>query len=130
MTSEHERDALRAKLSELLQDAHLAEVLMESLPPRRWDELATKDDIRRLEDRIGDLEGRFDGLEGRFDGLSQQVVGIEKTLERYDERFVSLEHKLLAEFRKQTVDQTRLLFFAMIGAIFTTASLAFAAARF
>jgi hypothetical protein len=38
-------------------------------------------------------------------------------------------HDDQAEFRHQTVEQTRLLFFSMIGAIFTSASPAFAAVR-
>lgn len=49
---------------------------------------------------------------------------------RMDLKFEALEHKLTAEFRKQIIEQNRLLFFSMIGAIFTAASLAFAAARF
>lgn len=36
----------------------------------------------------------------------------------------------MAEFRAQIIAQNRLLFFSMIGAIFTAASLAFAAVRF
>jgi hypothetical protein len=49
---------------------------------------------------------------------------------RIDERFVSLEHRLLAEFRGEFVAHSRLMFFSMVGAIFTAASLAFAAVRF
>ena len=41
-----------------------------------------------------------------------------------------LEHKLLAAMRQEINAQTRLLFFSMIGALFTAVSLAFAAARF
>lgn len=49
--------------------------------------------------------------------------------ERVELRFEMFEHKLIAEFRRLIIDQNRLLFFAMVGAIFTAASLAFAAAR-
>ena len=65
---------------------------MEQLPPRPWDQLATRDDLSN-------------GLQ-------------------------LLEHRLVAEFRAQIIAQNRLLFFSMIGAIFTAASLAFAAVRF
>lgn len=41
-----------------------------------------------------------------------------------------LEHKLLAAMRQEINAQTRLLFFSMIGALFTAVSLAFAAAQF
>jgi hypothetical protein len=50
--------------------------------------------------------------------------------ERVDARFELFEHKLVSEFRRQIIEQNRLLFFSMLGAIFTTASLVFAAARF
>jgi hypothetical protein len=46
-----------------------------------------------------------------------------------DQRFELFEHKLVSEFRRQIIEQNRLLFFSTLGAIFTTASLAFAAAR-
>ena len=72
---------------------------MDQLPPRPWDQVATRDDLRSLEERI-------------------------------DSRMLALEHRLVAEFRAQIIAQNRLLFFSMIGAIFTAASLAFAAVRF
>jgi hypothetical protein len=64
-----------------------------------------------------------------WDGLAAKddVRGLEA---RIDTRFEVFEHKLIAEFRRQIIDQNRLLFFSMLGAILTTASLAFAAARF
>ncbi len=40
-----------------------------------------------------------------------------------------LEHRLLAAMRQEINAQTRLLFFSMIGTLFTAVSLAFAAAR-
>lgn len=50
--------------------------------------------------------------------------------QRVDDRMLALEHRLVAEFRAQIIAQNRLLFFSMVGAIFTAASLAFAAVRF
>jgi hypothetical protein len=93
---------------------------MEQLPPRRWDDLATHDDLARLEAR----------LDERFTRVDERFTGIEHHLIRIDERFVSLEHRLLAEFRGEFVAHSRLMFFSMVGAIFTAASLAFAAVRF
>lgn len=43
--------------------------------------------------------------------------------------FELFEHKLLAAMRQEINAQTRLLFFSMIGTLFTAVSLAFAAAR-
>lgn len=98
MADETARHSLRQALTRNL-GAEEAATLMEHLPPVRWDQLATKDDL-------------------------------ELQTERMESKFDTLRFELLAEIRKVTLEQTRLLFFAMIGAIFTTASLAFAAARF
>jgi hypothetical protein len=91
LTDEHDRHELFRALERVL-GADPARTLMEQLPPRPWDQLATRDDLSN-------------GME-------------------------LLEHRLVAEFRAQIIAQNRLLFFAMTGAIFTAASLAFAAVRF
>ena len=46
---------LHRRLTELL-DPDLADAMMESMPPMRWDHLATKDDIDRLDARGDRLE--------------------------------------------------------------------------
>ncbi len=101
MATEQQRAEIREHLARVMTP-ELAEAFMESYPPHRWDDLATKADLALLRD---DLDERF--------VLRQEAM----------------EHRLLAEMRRLSVDQTRLLFFAMIGAIFTTATLAFAAVR-
>ncbi|MEX1164161.1 MAG: hypothetical protein WEB03_11335 [Nitriliruptor sp.] len=98
MPDEAARHDLRQALSSAIGPDQAA-TLMEQLPPIPWDQLATKDDVRVLADRM-------------------------------DTRFELFEHKIVSEFRRQIIEQNRLLFFSMMGAIFTTASLAFAAARF
>ena len=45
--SERERLALRERLAEAV-GSETAGLLMEHIPPSRWDELATKDDLRQL----------------------------------------------------------------------------------
>lgn len=75
---------------------------MESFSPHRWDDLATKADVR---------------------------AAVQESEQRIDLKMESMENRLLAEMRRLSVDQTRLLFFAMIGAVFTTAMLAFASVR-
>jgi chaperonin cofactor prefoldin len=128
-----------------------ARTLMEQLPPRRWDDLATHDDLARLDQRFERVDQRFEQVDQRFEQVDQRfeqvdqrfeqvdrrferveerLTGIEHQLVRIDERFVSLEHRLLAEFRGEFVAHSRLMFFSMVGAIFTAASLAFAAVRF
>jgi septal ring factor EnvC (AmiA/AmiB activator) len=118
-----------------------ARTLMEQLPPRRWDDLATHDGLARLEarfdqrfaqvdQRFAQVDQRFAQVDQRFERVEERLTGIEHQLVRIDERFVSLEHRLLAEFRGEFVAHSRLMFFSMVGAIFTAASLAFAAVRF
>ena len=50
-TSESKRLALREKLAEAL-GSETAGTLMEHIPPERWDELATKTDLRQLADLL------------------------------------------------------------------------------
>ena len=66
---------LHQRLSELL-DAELADAMMESMPPMRWDQLATKDDIQRLDARTERIESLIaaqgDRLANRFDALGER----------------------------------------------------------
>lgn len=153
MATERQRDDLREWLSRTLPPG-LAEVIMESLPPFRWDQLATKDDVRLLRNDLGVVKGDLDHVKDDVAGLKVDVADLKvgvadlktdvaglKTematfsvrLEESEARSVlrgeAMEHRLAGEMRRLYVDQTRLLFFAMIGAIFTTATLAFAAVR-
>jgi hypothetical protein len=139
-----------------------ARTLMEQLPPRRWDDLATHDDLarfderfvriderfvriderfERIDERFTVVDQRFDRIERRLDGHDARFSGIEQTLARIeakfdekfrglDDRFVASENRVIAEFRGELIAHSRLMYFSMIGAIFTAASLAFAAVRF
>ncbi len=98
LASERDRHELFRALEQVI-GADPARTLMELLPPRPWDQVATRDDLRSLGQRV-------------------------------DGRMLALEHRLVAGFRAQIIAQNRLLVFSMIGAIFTAASLAFAAVRF
>lgn len=101
MATEQQRAAIRDHLARMWSP-ELAEAFMESFSPHRWDDLATKADVR---------------------------AAVRESEQRIDLKMDAMEHRLLAEMRRLSVDQTRLLFFAMIGAVFTTATLAFAAVR-
>ena len=80
--SEEERLALLSRLTGTL-GADAARTLMESLPPTHWDQIATKDDLRALEERLvhkftsalAELSGRVDGEFGRIDGKFASVRG-------------------------------------------------------
>jgi len=64
--SEARRRDLYNSLNELL-GTELAETLMAYLPAYESTELATKEDIRRLEDRFDRIEDRLDAVNQRLD---------------------------------------------------------------
>ena len=80
--SEEERLALLSRLTETL-GADAARTLMESLPPTHWDQIATKDDLRALEERLvhkftsemNKFTGEFAKINGRVDGEFGKVYG-------------------------------------------------------
>lgn len=84
-----------------------------------------------VDQRFTSVDQRFDHMDRRFDQLDRSVdhrlVDHEK---RFDVRLEALEHKLLAGFRKELNEQTRLIVFGMVTIVITMASLAFALVRF
>jgi len=87
MADERSRMEASQALSEQLGPAAAA-ALMECIPPFGWHEIATKSDLRSLEQRLIDrfesqfaaLRGEIVGLEGRFDGLEGRIVGLKGEL--------------------------------------------------
>ena len=67
--SEARRRDLYNSLDELL-GTELAETLMAYLPAYESTELATKEDMRRLEDRFDRIEDRLDAVNQRLDRSS------------------------------------------------------------
>ena len=67
--SETQRFRLRDRLGELMEDDDVR-TLMESLPPVDWHELATKEDLTALEERVG---VRFDAVDVRFDAVDVEL---------------------------------------------------------
>jgi hypothetical protein len=98
---ERARHELFLRLQEVLGPER-AETLMELMPPVGWADVATKRDLDALEQRV-------------------------------DLRFEAMEHRLLSAFRGELLTavttQTRTLVLANMGAVLTTAALAFAAAK-
>ena len=64
-----DRTALHNKLTDVLGTKE-ASKLMEHLPPIRWDQLATKDDLKASEERLG---ARIDGTNVRLDGTNVRL---------------------------------------------------------
>jgi hypothetical protein len=108
---------LHRRLSELLA-AELADAMMESMPPMRWDQLATKDDIERLDARADRLEGliaaqgermenRFDVLGERFDALGERL---DAQIHSFSGDMALLEGRLSVRY----AETTRMIVFAMM----------------
>ena len=95
------RHELFVKLQQVL-GADEAATLMESLPPDRWDELATKADVHRLSET----------LELRMESLEHRLVGVFR-----------------GELNAAITAQTRSIAFAMASVTVSVSALAFAAAR-
>jgi hypothetical protein len=119
---ERSRHELFLRLEEVLGPRQ-AETLMEMMPPVGWADVATKRDLDALEQRM-DL--RFEAMDHRFEAMDQKFEALGQRLE-------TMEHKLLATFRGELLTtvtaQTRTLVMANIGAVLSTAALAFAAAK-
>ncbi len=74
--SEEERLALLSRLTETL-GADAARTLMESLPPTHWDQIATKDDLRALEERlVNKFTGEMHKLKGEMHKLASGLAEI------------------------------------------------------
>ena len=104
--SDAARQALYARLEEVLGEAHAA-TLMTNLPPTPWNELATKADLRHLETRFDLFEARFVERMERIDDhhavVAQRLDRIDLHLERSDERFVEFQTFLLGQYRNYSV---------------------------
>jgi len=113
MTSrEQRRFRMRASLGEQLGD-EVAEDLMDSLPPFDWMQIATKDDIRRLEIRFDGIDHRFDSIDQRFeandrrfDSIDQQFEVMERRFDLVDQRFDLLETKLGTRMLRMSIAST------------------------
>ncbi|MGH8973802.1 MAG: hypothetical protein ACRD0C_11445 [Acidimicrobiia bacterium] len=147
---ERSRHELFLRLEEVLGPRQ-AETLMEMMPPVGWADVATKRDLDALEQRMElrfeaidhrfeAMDHRFEAMDHRFEAMDHKFEGLDHKFDTMDHKLEALEHKLVAVFRGELLAavtaqtsvfsaQTRTLVFANIGAVLSTAALAFAAAR-
>lgn len=123
---------LHRRLTELL-DSQLADAMMESMPPMRWDQLATKEDVARLEARSERLEKALadhgERIEGRIDAQSHchtdDFTRLEASIEAQSHRLeMSIETQgqrnagelalLEGRLSVRYVETTRMIVFAMM----------------
>jgi hypothetical protein len=84
---------------------------MELLPPVGWADVATKQDLRALQDR---MDARFERVDARFSRL-------EDRFDQLDARFETSEYKLSREMHRELTSLTWKLFAiygASMGAMF------------
>jgi hypothetical protein len=136
------RADLLARMSVLLGSEHAA-TLMESLHPRPWSELATKDDLVPIRDDIALLKSDVSVLRSDVAGLKTDVAVLKTDLtglredvnrrldhlgETLELRFASQGDRLEALLRERIDAQTKVLVFSLMGAVLTAAGIAIGSA--
>lgn len=126
LVDESRRLALLSRLSEVLGEED-ARTLIECLPPVRWEQLATKDDIKASEDRIRtEMNGKFAQVDAEFARVHTRIDGLEHKMDSGFERvwaeFGTVRGEL-AEHRGEMAlamaRQTRTMVFIMSGFMLT-----------
>ena len=122
LVDESRRLTLLDRLREVLGEEE-ARTLIECLPPVRWEQLATKDDVRASEERIRtEMDGKFANVDGKF---AQVEAGFERVWAEFatvrgelaEHRGELAEHR--GEIALQMARQTRTLVFIMSGFMLT-----------
>ncbi len=122
LVDESRRLTLLDRLREVLGEEE-ARTLIECLPPVRWEQLATKDDVKASEDRIRtEMNGKFANVDGKF---AQVEAGFERVWAEFatvrgelaEYRGELAEHR--GEIALQMARQTRTLVFIMSGFMLT-----------
>ena len=107
MSELRDRNLLYARLEEVLGKKPAA-ILMQQLPPSS--QLATQDDVTRLEGslsgRMDRLDGRMERIEDRMDKLDGRMERVEMRMDRLDDRMERLEGRFHG-FHEALRDQTR-----------------------
>ncbi len=105
---EEERLTLLSRLTEAI-GADAARTIMESLPPMQWDQLATKDDLKALEERlVTRFNGEFAKINGEFAKIYGEMSG---EFAKVRGEIKDLRGSISLEISKQT----RTLVFTMVG---------------
>ena len=129
LVEESRRFALLSRLSEVLGEEE-ARTLIESLPPVRWEQLATKDDIKESEERIctemngkfAEMNSKFVGVDSKFAGVYGRFAQVEACFERVWAEFAALRGEMAeqrGELVLQMARQTRTLVVIMSGFMLT-----------
>jgi hypothetical protein len=134
---ERARHDLYRGLEELLGTGR-ADTLMSLLPGVGWADVATKHDVRLIQDDLGrlnddlrDLDERIEArMDARFVRVDARFACVDAQLAGVDARFTDLEtrmdarfHESSSRFERALREQTRTLMLGLVGAMFTMTSL-------
>lgn len=151
VVDERSRHELYRRLDEVLGE-EAANTLIEHLPPVGWADVATKQDLAALEerldlrfarvdDRFARVEDRFSRVDDQFDRIDERLGAmgdrfgaldekLDERFEKFDERLLRTKFELQATFEKALRSQTLTVMFGLITVVMTMAALAFALVRF
>ena len=122
LVDESRRLALLDQLREVLGEEE-ARTLIECLPPVRWEQLATKDDVKASEERIRtEMNGKFADVDGKF---AQVDAGFERVWAEFATvrgelaEFRGELAEVRGEFALQMARLTRTMVFIMSGFMLT-----------
>ena len=98
--SEEERLALLSRLTETL-GADAARTLMESLPPTHWDQIATKDDLRALEERlVHKFTGEIHKVTGEIHKVTGEMHKVTGEMHKFTSGLAEINGRVDGEFGK------------------------------
>lgn len=117
--SERERLLLYEQLTEEVGPG-LAETLMDHIPPVKWDELVTKDDLRQMGDQLrSEMREGFTAMELRLsERFAEQTRWMADRFAEQDRRIAEMDRRFTDRFAEQTrkaAEQTRIIVLALIG---------------
>ena len=112
-------DTRRMEMYETLIDrlgGEPAATLMEFLPPGGWENVATKDDLRLLDERFAGLHDRIDALDRK---IETGLAGVHSRIDGLDGKIEAGLTGLRGEFALAMARQTRTIVFTMVGIAIT-----------
>jgi len=106
-----------------------AETLMALLPPVGWADVATKQDLVHLEERLTTrFDARFVAVDARFDSVDARFDAVDARFVAVGLQFKTLEATLIGELHRTLNSQTKTLFFGIITVLTSIAGIALAVA--